>query len=125
MESPSDEPRRWPRSVYGVGSEPDPRYTLANERTFLAWIRTSLALLAAAAAVDALDLPLNDTVQRLAAGWLGLIGLLCAVQSWRSWAKTEVALRTGQPLSGSFGKLPLACGVAVVALVLMASVAWR
>ena len=45
---------RWPRSVYGTGSEPDPRFSLANERTFLAWVRTSLALLAVAAAVDAL-----------------------------------------------------------------------
>jgi putative membrane protein len=28
------------------GTEPDYRFTLANERTFLAWIRTALALLA-------------------------------------------------------------------------------
>lgn len=31
-----------------VGEEPDPRFTLANERTFLAWTRTALALLASA-----------------------------------------------------------------------------
>jgi hypothetical protein len=31
---------RFPRRVYQLGSEPDPRFTLANERTFLAWIRT-------------------------------------------------------------------------------------
>lgn len=36
---------RWPRHVYRAGEEPDPRFTFANERTFLAWIRTSLALL--------------------------------------------------------------------------------
>jgi uncharacterized membrane protein YidH (DUF202 family) len=30
------------------GREPDHRFTLANERTFLAWMRTSLALLAVA-----------------------------------------------------------------------------
>jgi putative membrane protein len=122
MESPPDEPRRWPRSVYERGSEPDPRYTLANERTFLAWIRTCLALLAGAAALDALDLPLPDAVQRAMAGWLALIGLLCAVQSWRSWAQTESALRTGRPLPGSLGKLPVAGGVAIVAIVLIASV---
>ncbi len=40
------------------GEEPDPRFTLANERTFLAWIRTSLALLAGGVAVEAfMDLP--------------------------------------------------------------------
>jgi inner membrane protein YidH len=125
MESPSDEPRRWPPSVYGVGTEPDPRYTLANERTFLAWIRTSLAVLAGAAAVDALDLPLSEVVQRLTAGWLAVIGLLCAVQSWRTWTQTEAALRTGRPLPGSAGKLPLAGGVGVVALVLIGSVLIR
>ncbi|WP_041583188.1 YidH family protein [Xylanimonas cellulosilytica] len=37
---------RFPASVYGQGSEPDARFSLANERTFLAWIRTSLALMA-------------------------------------------------------------------------------
>ena len=125
MESPPDEPRRWPRSVYGAGSEPDARDTLANARTFLAWIRTGLALLAGGAALDALDLPLPDPVQRMTAGFLAVLGLLCAVQSWRTWSQTEAALRTGAPLPGSVGKLPLAVGVALVALVLMASVVFR
>jgi inner membrane protein YidH len=125
MESPPDEPQRWPRSVYERGSEPDPRYTLANERTFLAWIRTSLALLAGAGALDALDLPLPDVLQRVTAGWLALIGLLCAIQSWRTWTQTERALRTGRPLPGSVGKLPVVSGVGVVAVVLIASVIFR
>jgi putative membrane protein len=30
--------------VYGVGTEPDPRFSLANERTYLAWVRTERAL---------------------------------------------------------------------------------
>ena len=46
--------RRVPRRVYGVGDEPDVRFSLANERTFLAWVRTSLALLAAGVALEAL-----------------------------------------------------------------------
>ena len=33
---------RW----YEEGEEPDYRFTLANERTFLAWLRTALALIA-------------------------------------------------------------------------------
>ena len=33
------------------GHEPDYRFTLANERTFLAWIRTSLGLMAVGLAV--------------------------------------------------------------------------
>ena len=46
--------RRFPRSVYGEGEEPDPRFSLANERTFLAWLRTALAMYAAAFALEAL-----------------------------------------------------------------------
>src|SRR5690606_10629661 len=38
--------RRFPRTVYGEGEEPDPRFSLANERTFLAWLRTALAMYA-------------------------------------------------------------------------------
>ena len=33
-------PHRRPLSVYGHGEEPDPRFSLANERTALAWMRT-------------------------------------------------------------------------------------
>ena len=49
----SDADRRWPRQVYAVGTEPDPRFTFANERTFLAWIRTALGFLAAGVAIAA------------------------------------------------------------------------
>ena len=45
---------RRPQWVYGEGEEPDPRFTLANERTFLAWVRTALAMLAA------LQVPVRD-----------------------------------------------------------------
>ena len=51
--------RRFPRRLYGVGTEPDPRYSLANERTFLAWIRTSLTLMAAGVALEVLALEIQ------------------------------------------------------------------
>jgi uncharacterized membrane protein YidH (DUF202 family) len=45
----------WQRVVgeqpHEVGQHPDYRFTLANERIFLAWIRTSLALVAGGIAV--------------------------------------------------------------------------
>ena len=44
----TDPEHRWPSSVYAHGHDPDPRFSLANERTFLAWIRTALALVAGA-----------------------------------------------------------------------------
>jgi putative membrane protein len=39
------------------GTEPDPRFSFANERTFLAWSRTALALVVAGLAVTQLLLP--------------------------------------------------------------------
>jgi len=112
-------PRRWPTSVYASGEEPDPRFSLANERTFLAWIRTTLALLAAAAAVDALDLPMPETAQRFIAGVLALTSLVCAAQAWRGWMRTESALRNRRPLPSSPANLPMVVGVGLVAVTLV------
>lgn len=112
-------PKRWPARVYGSGDEPDPRFSLANERTFLAWIRTTLALLAAAAAVDALDLPMPDEVQRFIAAVLAVTSLICAAQAWRGWVRTESALRNRRPLPSSSANLPMVVGVAVVAVTLI------
>ena len=44
---------RRPQWIYGVGEEPDYRFSLANERTFLAWVRTSLGLIGGGVAVEA------------------------------------------------------------------------
>ena len=37
-----------PQGSADDGTEPDPRFTFANERTFLAWSRTALALVVVA-----------------------------------------------------------------------------
>jgi len=105
--------------VYDHGTEPDPRFTLANERTFLAWIRTSLALLAGAAAVHAFDLDVSDTVAAWSGGLLAVGGLLCALQAWFGWARNERALREERPLPSSGVGAVLAAAVAVVALILL------
>jgi putative membrane protein len=89
---------RWPRWVYGSGDEPDYRFSFANERTFLAWIRTALALLAAGVALDALDLSIGDDTQRALAVLFVMLGLVCAVTSWLRWARAERAMRRGDPL---------------------------
>lgn len=112
--------KRWPDRVYGSGDEPDPRMTLANERTFLAWIRTSLALLAGAAAVHALDLSVSDTVQRCASALLALAALLTAAHAWRNWAATETALRHRRPLPSNAVGVVLAGAVAAVAIIMIA-----
>ncbi|MGH3355302.1 MAG: YidH family protein [Nocardioidaceae bacterium] len=123
--TPSGGPGRWPRWVYGSGDEPDPRFSFANERTFLAWIRTSLALMAAGVALDAIPLPMPGAVQfGLAAAFIAL-GLLCAVASWLRWARAERAMRRGDPLpAASFGVV-LSVVVVLSALGLLAAGLWR
>jgi len=115
---------RFPRRVYDVGGEPDPRFTLANERTFLAWIRTSLALLAGAAAVTSFDLPWPGWVRLAVAVVLGLTGLVCVVTAWWGWMAIERALRTGSPLPGARSYVVVMVGVALVALLVTGATAW-
>jgi len=89
---------RRPRWVYEAGEEPDARFSLANERTFLAWIRTSIALLAGGVALDAVGLGADRWLQTVLAITLVLLGLSCAATAWLRWARAERALRRGEPL---------------------------
>ncbi|GAA3641843.1 hypothetical protein GCM10022200_27010 [Microbacterium awajiense] len=112
--------RRFPRSVYGVGDEPDPRFSLANERTFLAWIRTALALLAVGVAIEALALG-ADPVLRFIAGLIFIaLGAAAAVYGWVSWLRTERALRQNRALSGPTAGVYVVVGVVVAILLLVA-----
>jgi putative membrane protein len=110
---------RFPRQVYEVGTEPDPRFTLANERTFLAWIRTALALIAGGVALEALDLPLRPGFRLTASILLLALGLLAPLLAWLTWGRVERALRLGSPLPGSSVALPVAVGVALVAVLIL------
>ena len=97
----SDSRGQWPSWVYGVGARPDHRFSLANERTFLAWVRTSLALLAGGVALDAVDLDGPRDLQSVLATTLVLLGLLSAAASWLRWAAAERAMRLRRPLPGT------------------------
>lgn len=111
---------RFPRGVYGVGEQPDPRFSLANERTFLAWVRTGLALLAAGVALESLQLPLQPALRLAASLVLVALGLLAPVQAWRGWSRDERAMRLGEPLAAPSLALPLALGCSLAgALVLL------
>lgn len=95
--------RRWPRAVYGVGTEPDPRFTFANERTFLAWIRTALGFVAAGVALAAVT-RLGSAVSlevRLASVLLVLAGLVSGLGALARWVQNERALRLDRPLPSS------------------------
>lgn len=112
-------PHRWPGWVYGEGTEPDYRFSFANERTYLAWIRTSLALLAAGVAVDVVDLSLGEGLQRGLAVLLVALGLLSAVAAWLRWALAERAMRRNRPLPSLGLGAGLALAMVVVAVVLV------
>jgi putative membrane protein len=88
---------RDPARLADEGEDPDYRFTLANERTFLAWMRTSLALMAAGVAV--IRFVPGQSVVRHALGFL-LIGLggVVSLVSYRHWWDNEHAMRTGGAL---------------------------
>lgn len=109
----TDPDRRFPRALYRQGREPDARFSLANERTFLAWIRTSLALLAGGVALEALGLSLQPDLRLAASLVLIGAGIVTPVQAWWGWRRTEAALRRDQPLPSAVLALPI--GVAVLA----------
>jgi putative membrane protein len=105
---------RFPDSVFGEGDEPDARFTLANERTFLAWIRTALAMLAGAVAVHAPLVELDEWVKNLASLVLLAAASLAVSQSWLRWLAVERAIRTGRPLPGFAGPAALAALIALL-----------
>ncbi|MFP5367928.1 MAG: YidH family protein [Actinomycetes bacterium] len=81
------------------GIEPDPRFTLANERTFLAWIRTSLALLAGGVAVEAFTSSLFlEPLRTGLASLLLLLGMLLSAGSAVRWLRVERSMRNKAPL---------------------------
>jgi putative membrane protein len=96
--------RSWTERVFGpdpttVGEDPDPRVSLANERTFLAWIRTSLALISIGLAVTQLLPPFDEPGGRKAIGIpLIVLGIVVALGALREWMGNERAVRLGRGL---------------------------
>lgn len=101
--------------LHTLGGEPDPRFTLANERTFLAWIRTALAL--AAGGLGAVALLEDYRGSELFGIGLLALSFLTSATSYRRWALNERAMRLAEPLPSSRLPLIMAVGVAVVAVV--------
>jgi putative membrane protein len=105
---------RWPGWVYDGGEEPDYRFSLANERTLLAWVRTALAVMAGGVAVRAVDLAVSEELQTAMSVWLVALGMLLSVASWWRWARAERAMRRHEPLPSSPIGAVVALGVLAV-----------
>lgn len=98
-------------------TEPDARFTFANERTFLAWSRTALALIGAGLAIAQLlpSFPGLPWGRYLLAVPLIVLGTGVSIGSFAEWRRDQRALRRGEPVPPS--RLPgiLAVTVAVLA----------
>ncbi|GAB3171911.1 YidH family protein [Streptomyces incanus] len=113
--------RLWfaPQDVRQEGDTPDYRFSLANERTFLAWLRTALALIAGGFAVD-------QFLPDLRWGWrvglaLALLaaGVLCALRAVDHWVRCERAMRRKEDLPVSRFPVLLSLVVAAVAVAMV------
>lgn len=113
----------WLRHVLTGGEDPDPRFSLANERTFLAWVRSGLAMIALGIAVATF---VSTTGTRgisvwLALGLIALGGLLSAL-SWLRWVQVERAMRLGRGIPPTTLGLVVAVGVGILAVVAIVAV---
>ncbi len=106
------------------GTEPDPRFTFANERTFLAWSRTALALVVAGLAIVQLLPPFPGVPagRHLLGVPLIVLGAVLAVAAYIEWVRNQRALRRGDAMPLSIMPWILAAtitGIAIIAAVVL------
>ncbi|MFE3326457.1 YidH family protein [Streptomyces sp. NPDC059176] len=118
--------RLWfaPERIRDEGETPDYRFSLANERTFLAWLRTALALVGGGFAVDQFLPGLRWGVRvGLSLALIGT-GVLCALRAVNHWVRCERAMRHGEDLPVSRFPTALALVVGAVSVAMVVVVAW-
>jgi putative membrane protein len=101
-----------------AGTEPDARFTLANERTFLAWTRTALALVVAGLGIVQLLPPFPGVPwgRHLLGVPLIVLGACVSVVAYWEWQRNQAALRHGEPLPRSVLPRVLAAAIAGIAV---------
>ncbi len=103
------------------GTEPDARFTFANERTFLAWSRTSLALVVGGLAIVQLLPPFPGVPwgRHVIGTPLILLGSVISLVSYLEWKGNQRALRHGEPLART--RLPQILAIAITGIALVAA----
>ncbi len=101
----------------GAGADPDARFLLANERTLLAWIRTSLTLLAAGVGVQ--QFGAQTGARTLIAAFLVGLAAASAVAGAARYSAADAAIRQGELPPGGRAPLVVALGVGAIALALL------
>ncbi len=105
------------------GEAPDYRFSLANERTSLAWIRTALGFLAAGVGLDQLAPGFTTPVIReLLALLLCLFAGGLAIYGYLRWLHNEKAMRLKEDLAYTHGLLIISLIVMSVAATVTALV---
>jgi putative membrane protein len=101
-----------------AGTEPDPRFTLANERTFLAWNRTALALVVAGIGIVQLLPPFPGVPfgRHLLGVPLIILGAAVSLIAYWEWQRNQAALRRSEPLPRSVLPRVLAAAIAGIAV---------
>jgi putative membrane protein len=100
-------------------TEPDARFTFANERTFLAWTRTALAFMVAGLAIVQLLPPFPGVPwgRHVLGVPLIAIGALIAVVSYSQWVRSQRAIRRGEPLPRSVLPQILAASITIMSAI--------
>ncbi|WFU91399.1 DUF202 domain-containing protein (plasmid) [Rhizobium sp. CC1099] len=103
-----------------IEREPDYRFTLANERTFLAWIRTALALLAGSIAIIQLIPHFRvPHVREVLGGFLALTSIALTMYSGWRWYAVQRAMRREAALPPSHAVWLLICTIVFVGTIIL------
>jgi len=108
-----------PKGKWWLAGPPDYRFTLANERTFLAWIRTALALMAGAVGIEQFSPQLSSAELRIGISTLLLVAAsTMGFMAWRRWRRNEYAMRLESNLPYTRALVILAALMVLLAILL-------